>query len=284
MFAMVERLGLRAIVEEAAVPCSGVQRLWYRTKPPGAFETEIADSYLVDRTAFDRSLRREAVAAGVRYIPRRLRSFNRDGDRWQLEGTGCRSEAGFIVDATGRASRLVRRLGVLKASARVTLAHGASFPIAARSPYLRVERVKKGWWYWIDNETTSFAVLVAEPPALPRRDLEHWASLLGESPWAEATREQISRVASLSSLDATARLRTAAGDRWLSIGDACASFDPIASQGLAHSLSSAYFASCALVDHMANPQGAALRAYDDAVALTWHRTVAQQNEVFAGSL
>ena len=78
----------------------------------------------------------------------------------------------------------------------------------------------------------------------------------------------------------SALLSHAAGDGWIAIGDAAASFDPVTSQGLVNALSTALVAAGAIL----SPEGLdedARGVYSDAVAATFHHSEAGRARVYA---
>ena len=77
----------------------------------------------------------------------------------------------------------------------------------------------------------------------------------------------------------SALLSHAAGDGWIAVGDAAASFDPVTSQGLVNALSTALVAAGAIL----SPGGLhedARRIYSDAVAATFHHSEAGRARVY----
>jgi flavin-dependent dehydrogenase len=70
-----------------------------------------------------------------------------------------------------------------------------------------------------------------------------------------------------------------AGDGWVAVGDAAASFDPVTSQGLVSALSTALVAAGAIL----SPQGfdeVARRIYSDAIATTFHHSEVGRARVY----
>ncbi|MER6408062.1 FAD-dependent oxidoreductase [Streptomyces viridosporus] len=66
----------------------------------------------LDRARFDATLLQAARAAGARLHTGRVRGVRREQGRWRIvTGDGSVLSAVHLVDATGRAARLVRRLG-----------------------------------------------------------------------------------------------------------------------------------------------------------------------------
>ncbi len=77
----------------------------------------------------------------------------------------------------------------------------------------------------------------------------------------------------------SALLSQAAGDGWIAIGDAAASFDPVTSQGLMNALSTALVAAGAILSP-GGLDGAARSVYSNAVAATFRYSEAGRSRVY----
>lgn len=93
----------------------------------------------------------------------------------------------------------------------------------------------------------------------------------GSSLWEDTAKEFRERWSRPRATDATPHSRLSAGEGWLAVGHAAAAYDPIASQGLANSLSSAWLDAHALRDSFRG-DAMALDICAAAVHLTWCRT------------
>lgn len=276
---LVSRLGLETALRSCSTACHGIEQVGWWARPHREVYTRAAR--LVDRTALDRNLRRRARAAGVRWVEQAVRKVTGAAGHWQVSGQSHATTARLLVDASGRAAFLARRLGSARDAGPARLAVGVRFP-TRRAPgwYLGVERVTGGWWYFSDApDGSSTAVFVAPPERFAgNAHRETLLAALGSSRWSHEVRTCAAELEKPRAFDATARSRHAAGPGWLAVGDAAACFDPIASQGLMHALSSAWFGSCAVVDALGGRVGA-LPAYAAAVHLTWQRTQVLQRAV-----
>jgi len=252
----IAALGLAPLLEDAAIarPCLGIRRRW------GTAAIEYDDflrhpyrtGYVVDRARFDQRLRAAAAAAGVEFCRGRVLGVEPDAARVLIRAVdGSLQAATFsdaVIDATGRAALIARRMG-----ARVTVRDRMVAELVEQSideagrcaAWLDVERADPGWCYTIKG---------------PDGQAQKWA--IGRS-GAVVHRSHSVRV------DASAGiLSKAAGERWIAVGDAAIAFDPIASQGLYNALSSALAATGALVSAEGfGPASAGL--YSDAVAATF---------------
>jgi FADH2-dependent halogenase len=215
-----------------------------------AVETPVPQTYQVPRAAFDEVLLRHAERSGVivREEHRALDAvFDPDGVTLRFTGPAGPSEARVqaVVDASGRAGLLARRIGGYETD--VMLQHVAvhaqyeGIPRAAGRPAgdIRVLTRAGVGWVWlipISERLTSVGVVV--PQALHRREsrataeesLEHY---LRETPAAPALLREATRVSPARfDADYSYLARAMAGDRWVAVGDAAAFLDPIFSTGV----------------------------------------------------
>jgi flavin-dependent dehydrogenase len=193
-------------------------------------------AWAVERSAFDAAARDAAIERGARLVPARVTSVEREGDGWQVGAAdGEVFGAGFVVDATGRAGAIVRRLGarVGRQDGLVAMV-GEGRPGADTRDGTLVESVEDGWWYATTLGDRASIGLVTHADLLPpagERDAV-WRMLLGQT-------RHLRGVVSVDE-DVFVRTRRAdmslteprCGEGWLAVGDAAAAWDPLSSQGL----------------------------------------------------
>jgi flavin-dependent dehydrogenase len=223
-------IGADCLLNDPAVaaPCLGISRRW------GLAGTQSEDflrypggrGFVVARIALDRALRAMAVAAGAVAVRGRLcgltRSQGRTFCRIATERDTRMIPAAICIDATGRRAALARWTGAR---------HVLHEPLVARlqaagtdgetDPWLRVDDGHDHWRYSL---------------AGPGNRRETWCV------FRQVFRRRAKQCGG-SSVNASAScLDTAAGDGWIAVGDAACAFDPIASQGLYHAMSTALVA------------------------------------------
>jgi flavin-dependent dehydrogenase len=174
-------------------------------------------------------------------------AFDPDGVTLRFTGPAGPGEARVqaVVDASGRAGLLARRIGGYETD--VMLQHVAvhaqyeGIPRASGRPAgdIRVLTRADVGWVWlipISERLTSVGVVV--PQALHRREsrataeesLEHY---LRETPAVPALLRDATRVSPARfDADYSYLARAMAGDRWVAVGDAAAFLDPIFSTGV----------------------------------------------------
>lgn len=206
----------------------------------------------LDRSRFDAMLLDAARCCGVPCAnPATLRRLEHlapgDRFRWRCEldtadgpvTLSCR----IVVDATGRSARVARHAGAgMSRRSRLACFHvwleGCSQEHAATT---MIEAAPQGWWYSADLPDGTCVIawhtdsdLEAAKRLRTAADLLEWArgTMLINSRRARNSSSGPLRVAPAHDQWVT----EASGQDWLAIGDACLAFDPLASQGLLHSL------------------------------------------------
>ena len=144
----------------------------------------------------------------------------------------------WLIDATGRSAAVARSLGVkrsrdapLVALYRWTVSHTADTDTRTL-----VEAVPDGWWYTARLPGNSRVVVLhvdAQQAASILRTPGGWQDQLARTRYVCQVLKSTSFVTDPRGTEACgARLERFASTRWLAVGDAAVSFDPLSSQGL----------------------------------------------------
>jgi flavin-dependent dehydrogenase len=213
-------------------------------------EVGVADSMLqphghswhVDRSRFDQDLRTALNRRGLPILVcRQLNTVVRSGDGWRVQFDDHGDIfARRLVDATGRTRALARRLGV-KPSVHDRLV--ALVSLVPRNPAfenaMAIGAAREGWWYAAPTPQGHVLAYFTDsdltPPDLARR----------------------MRVVAANSTFAQGR----AEDGWLTVGDACASHDPLCGWGVCRALENGVSAADAIRLDLDQDDGSALEAY-----------------------
>ena len=211
---------------------------------------EVADpvTFQVTRDRFDQILLDHARESGAEVAQGcRARSIEvrADGVRLELEGSANGEvHAPVVVDASGQAGFLARRLGLRTTDARLrNLAIHSQFDDVARHAGPRggdirlVSRRDLGWIWLIPLSATRTSVGVVLPPDAPRPESgsdEEWLeTYLSSVPALRSSFENALRVAPVRrDADFAYEPHSYAGDRWLMAGDAGSFLDPVFSTGV----------------------------------------------------
>jgi flavin-dependent dehydrogenase len=221
----------------------------------------------LDRPRFDADLRAAALAAGARPHVGRLDGMARDADGWVIETDRGRLRAGWLIDASGRASVVSRRLGIERTRDDDLTAVCAWYGARAedRDARMLVESAADGWWYTARLPGEGRVVVFQTSAENARRILRSpgkWEHLLAGTAHVGRAVSESSRLDRLQGAEASgARLARFAGPGWVAVGDAAVSFDPISSQGIFNALYTGMKAAQAVAANLASGDASAVEAY-----------------------
>lgn len=242
----------------------------------------------LNRNLFNLQLRDSAKIKGVQWLGGwRLEGLKRMDGCWGLEcldakGNRQSMKALFVVDATGRAARLARMLGVRRHRQDGLTAYSALLPKSGNlgGTASWVEAVEDGWWYLARRNDQRIMIQFMSDVDLhevPEGKTKEW--LLQQF---RKTREldKMFSPAGPEELDeiqikpaSTAALEEITGQGWLAVGDAACSYDPLTSYGLTSALGSGIYAGLAIAGHLAG-QPEALDAYCQVQQKTFNQCMA----------
>lgn len=204
------------------------------------------------RHRFEHRLLAKAIDRDVPFYRARLTELADDGVDFRLRAAAADGELTVIcprlIDATGRKAWLVRRLAGAprKSSDQMAVTCWLEDGSATEERVTRVKSVANGWWYTAPlpgrKRVCCFHGLAQDVGELVKRPgrFTDEADRIGLG--VEFASGANSATA-LQACDASVRISpNVAGKRWLAIGDAALSFDPLSSQGLHFALYSAVMA------------------------------------------
>jgi len=246
--------------------CSGIVDTWnHGVQAISDFElTRCSAGWIVDRNRFDASLVDFARSLGVGVVAneasyRLVSNTMANPVVVESQMTGSRIEAAFILDATGVSSRLMpysysRRVWLDRLVA-VRIISRAIFPNA---DWMRLSSSSAGWWYLLPGfDGAHQAVFMTDGDFLPtsasamRRLLEHqFEDAFGSKPCFEAENDHLK--IEIRSARTSCR-KTLWSHRWMPLGDAAYSIDPISGGGLARALQMAEQTATAIVGFFSTP-------------------------------
>ena len=221
----------------------------------------------LDRRKFELRFAQWAEDAGARVLRNvrvtDIRSLNGRGWCVDVERATKREsiDCGVVVDASGRASFVARRLGAERIDYDELVAVYAFFraPTDSRDTRTMVEATRDGWWYssYLPNAGL-VAAFMSDANSLPRgaRLLQaFWQQELEATTYTRGRVDSARRVGEVHAIRANSyRMSAPTGENWLAIGDAAMAFDPLSSQGLYNALKSAIEAASALQQHFSGDQ------------------------------
>jgi flavin-dependent dehydrogenase len=205
----------------------------------------------LDRRSFDLFLADAARNMGTTtWRNTRLRSASTaKGGGWLLAVEGENEgliHAAHVVDATGRTASFARLAGVTKHSVDHLVAIVAYFQGLDSTSTLHttfVEAEEHGWWYGAPlPHGKAIAMFMTDAMSVKSLGFTEWHRFYAR---ALDTRHVSSLIADTDPIKqlhihsaSSQRIDPVIGDRWVAVGDAAASFDPLSSLGIGHALSS----------------------------------------------
>lgn len=179
-------------------------------------------------------------------------------------------EVRFLVDATGRSSKIARCLGIKRRQYDSLVGVAARFQTgtgASLSQQTHIEAVENGWWYAAALESGEIVTAFMTDARLLPKDLQilsgYWKALLQaesiSSLFPNAFQPEDTTILHTQSAE-TSFLESIHGPNWLAVGDAAFAYDPVSSYGITSALGAGCYAGHAIADHL-DGEEEALYAY-----------------------
>ena len=278
------------------IPAHVIAAIWGadRAHENAAIFDPYGHGWHIDRQRFDRLLAQAAVDAGVTLAQQaRITSSDID-DRglWRLRidsaGSACDARARMLVDATGRAACIARRMGARRICADRLVGLTGFFrrpgsDIARNIPML-VEAVEDGWWYSAPLPDRRLAVAyLTDADLAGNRAAGVSKRFLGQLERASRTSARLREChwddgPKACAANSSYSSPMCAG-HWVAVGDAAMAFDPLASQGVYRALGSGLQAAAAIEQHWGGDPNA-LKDYERRLIADFDRYLAQRRHFY----
>jgi flavin-dependent dehydrogenase len=263
---ILEQLGLKEKLSDYHLPSYGNRAVWGSEKP---YERDFlfgphGAGWHLDRRKFEETLAASALEAGADWrYGWRLTGCSERKSGWQLKVRNSAGEAeleaDFVIDATGRAARFARGLGLRRVRYDRLIGAGLLLKSDRTAPSkdssTLVEAVDSGWWYSALLPSSELMVIyMTDNDLLDHKTLRHKEGLLA---LLEKTSHTLGRVRAARYFPVTEphiyaansqRLSRIAGERWLAVGDAAAAYDPLSSYGIGAAMGSGFHAASSIAD------------------------------------
>ena len=255
--AALDQLDLDGILDPSDhLSSPGVVSYW---GGPPAYERDYifnpnGSGWNLDRSIFDQALLKAARRRGAEILEMRsVGAIDRMSDNWRITAntpTGSqRVDVSFVVDATGRNASVVRRLGYRPIRLDRLVGVFALMPVpgtgpARRDTRLLIEPMADGWWYSLPLQNRrTIAVYLTDidlHPSGVRSARQVWRERFAAS---EATKIHAATEAEPQAFGIfpahSQWVSEVAGEGWMTVGDACMAFDPLAGHGITKALQDA---------------------------------------------
>ena len=260
---LLRQLGIEHLLQDKAHhPYYGNKSYWGNAQlHQEEFMKEVhGHGYLLDRMHFEKQLRELAKASEFCsfYEGYRLQGILTTKEEVRIEINNAKEKetviGAYVVDATGRKASVCRHLGVEKQQLdqQFTVFGQASLPTSVEQQ-IYIEANEKGWWYAAPIGANKLSLMFfTTRELLPIKNkifnfltIEKTISPLMSKLLEGAKMDQASFQIMPSG---TTCLDIPYGHRWLAVGDAAYSYDPISSYGITSALAGAYYGAQALAD------------------------------------
>jgi len=240
---LLASLGLSTLPDQ--LECYGVRSAWHAPElaEQHFLSHPLGTGWLLDRRTFGQLLRQAAIRDGVLLrSPCRLTGIKREANSkegWQLQLSKGEESCDWLIDATGRRGTLTRLLGVKRRIIHRQVAVVGWLRADQHDDHdqtLTVESTSKGWWYSCrlpQNRRVAGYVTGGKPEAETWEDRLRATRHLG--PLVKHYR--VDQACVTRAADSTI-LEQCFGPKWIAVGDAAVSYDPLASRGLVSALKS----------------------------------------------
>lgn len=198
----------------------------------------------VNRARFDADLREAVQQRGIPIINyRNLQNLSMEGNDWCIGiEDGLQIHSRYIVDATGRARVVARRLGVRPRTYDRLIGFTALIPRNSNPDFdhaMIIEATPHGWWYAAPVPQGHVLAFFTDADLVPRELPRSMRAVAANSAFAQPEKEE----------------------GWLTVGDACAAHDPLCGWGVHRAMSNGILAADAICRYLKHADGSLLAAY-----------------------
>ncbi|MEL6865482.1 MAG: lysine-epsilon-oxidase maturase LodB [Bacteroidota bacterium] len=253
-------------------------------------------TFQLDRKQFDWTLLERVAKLGGQVFPRtKCIRFQQLEEGWKI---GLRHpvhgsfeiETSYLMDATGRQCAVGRQIGIPSQRLDKLMGVGAFLQFEEERPIAQnqvLEAVETGWWYYASLPQERMAVVFfSDADLISKYQLhkkDNWVRHLS------ATRQVRQRVEGAVAMAGQPWVRNAfsqisnaqTAHRFLAVGDAACSFDPISSMGIGFAMNSACHAARIVQAELEDPQPARLHHYQKDLQRHFDQYLQMRQRVYA---
>ncbi|PSL42691.1 flavin-dependent dehydrogenase [Chitinophaga niastensis] len=274
---LLQKLGLMELLQtQAHLPCYGNRFVWGQAMPVDKIFLFYIyrEGWHLDRRSFEAQLHSRVTDAGIQYLQGwRFSDCRQDTGKWQITIKNAIGEeqylhCDFMVDATGKKSRIAKMLGVSRHNTDRLTGVSVCYSGCTNVPqYTYIEAVQQGWWYAAPLSGSRLIVSYMTDADLLSPTMLRPADYLAAAKQTTLLKPLLidslisSTTATTVHTAATGYLQERYGHNWLAVGDAAFAYDPVSSYGISSALECGYYAGHAIADTLAGKKDA-LPAYD----------------------
>ncbi|RAJ08246.1 flavin-dependent dehydrogenase [Chitinophaga skermanii] len=274
-----QKLQLQSLLEHPAhIACYGNRAVWGHVRPIDKifFHHTAPQGWHIHRQTFESQLCQVAHARGVTiWQGSTVQAVTPCENGWQVQCTNTEKQrqvaaCSFIVDATGRKSRIARLLNVPRRNLdKLVGSYAIVQNTGSLQQYTYIEAVEHGWWYGapLSEEQLVLTYMTDADVISPfNRTSGGFQQLYAQTQFLPTVlTKSIQPITPSLYHAATGYLQQRHGNNWLAVGDAAFAYDPISSHGIISAMESGYYAGHAIAAHLQGNHDA-LIAYDYAIS------------------
>ena len=284
--------------------CHGMISFWGSESPTIVDNVKNPDGlgWHIHRQHFEQQLRDQLVLRGIPLLSStKLTDVVQTQSGWQVRVEGCDTEMSItttlLIDATGRACHLARRLGAKLQQFDKQMALWLTAEVATTKQFAVISDEENGWWYSAPSAACSSLDSNMQPRVFSwqacadaikkcnitdaRDFLAKVKQVRGFNTLVDLVNIETAHLHPMVSAN-SARLDSCAAKGWYAVGDASMSFDPLSSQGMLHAMtSSMQLADMLLLHGMDYKHGAKL--YQSQMDRVWMRYLEHRQHFYEGS-
>ena len=264
------------IIENNSIRCYAVDSVWGGNKlhTRDSIFNVYGEGFLLSRPALDRELAAYVQSQEVDLkVNAKVKSLGFEDGRWlvnYLSKIGIETlTVDFLIDATGKNSQFAAALGAKKYRYDNLIGITSFFKPKEDKPVqngvILVEAVENGWWYsTVLQDDTLVAMFMTDGNLLnkPVSLEENFQAFIDLSKRTKGILNNYRRVGKARAVSAISQIQSKlVGERYLAVGDAAWSVDPLSSQGIFKAITMGTKAAEAVQAYFANDP-LALQTYE----------------------
>jgi flavin-dependent dehydrogenase len=253
------------------------------------------DSYILDRNLFNRQLLDAATDHGACHFQGRFVSADRNDNVWCIEykdKAGARQQTfyNFLVDATGRLAVVSRSLGgslVNRDQLVAVIGFVRSTSTSSLTKAATIESCPDGWFYSTPVHQKNCVVnFYTSPDQIRAQQITMEQFLIKKIQESTFTSEKllVNSEFEIESVQVRSarpqRIDKPYGDGWIAVGDAAASYDPMAADGICRALESGIMAGHT-IEHLFAEDRASLNRYVAKMKSDYETHLNRRNHLYA---
>lgn len=248
------------LIESDHLPSPGTVSIWGGEEP---YENDFVfgpygNGWHLNRQLFDKAFAEAAGGSGASiFCNSRILRCIQENEGWHAQVQTAQGRidlhARWVIDASGRSSWFSRRQGSTRLAFDRLVGLVGLFEFSDEDPRTYIEALSTGWWYSAmlpgNRGIAVFFTDIDLYDFSPQGREILWKNQFAQSVHTRQRLGFAKFIGGTSVVSAASTiLSEVVGDRWLAVGDAACTIDPLSSQGISQAISSGLEAACTILD------------------------------------